>query len=82
MKLTKLGRLGLYCVGVGVLSAGMLLAGEDAASRLKDSAIVMKEIMATPDKAIPRELLESAHCIVIVPGMKKAAICSPADAAS
>jgi len=73
MKLTKLGRLGLYCVGVGVLSAGMLLAGEDAASRLKDSAIVMKEIMATPDKAIPRELLESAHCIVIVPGMKKAA---------
>jgi lipid-binding SYLF domain-containing protein len=29
--------------------------------------------MATPDKAIPKELLESCQCIVIVPGMKKAA---------
>ena len=29
--------------------------------------------MATPDKGIPDELLENAHCIVIVPGMKSAA---------
>ncbi len=29
--------------------------------------------MATPDRAIPQELLEKAHCIVIVPGVKKAA---------
>jgi SH3 domain-containing YSC84-like protein 1 len=29
--------------------------------------------MATPDKGIPQELLEKSECIVIVPGMKKAA---------
>jgi lipid-binding SYLF domain-containing protein len=29
--------------------------------------------MATPDKAIPQDLLEKAHCIVIVPGLKKGA---------
>src|SRR4030081_832570 len=29
--------------------------------------------MGTPDKAIPADLLEKAHCIVIVPGVKKAA---------
>jgi lipid-binding SYLF domain-containing protein len=29
--------------------------------------------MATPDKAIPRDLLNRAQCIVIVPDMKKAA---------
>jgi lipid-binding SYLF domain-containing protein len=29
--------------------------------------------MAAPDKAIPRNLLERAQCILIVPGMKKAA---------
>ncbi|MCX6625206.1 MAG: lipid-binding SYLF domain-containing protein [Acidobacteria bacterium] len=29
--------------------------------------------MATPDKGIPRDLVEKAHCIVIVPGMKQAA---------
>ena len=69
----KLKRLGFWCIGAGVLSAGMLLAGESAAERLKESALVMKEVMATPDKAIPQELLESSQCIVIVPGMKKAA---------
>jgi lipid-binding SYLF domain-containing protein len=29
--------------------------------------------MTTPDKGIPQELLESAHCIVIVPDLKTAA---------
>jgi len=29
--------------------------------------------MATPDKGIPQDLLEKSECIVIVPGMKKAA---------
>jgi lipid-binding SYLF domain-containing protein len=51
----------------------MSFAGESAASRLKASANVMKQIMATPDKAIPQELLQSSQCVVIVPGMKKAA---------
>ena len=73
MKLKELTIIGLYCVGAAVLSAGMLFAGENAASRLKASANVMKEIMATPDNAIPQELLQSSQCIVIVPGMKKAA---------
>src|SRR5947208_1016689 len=31
------------------------------------------ETMATPDKGIPQEMLENAHCIVIVPGLKTAA---------
>ena len=39
----------------------------------KDTADVMRAIMETPDKAIPKELLEKCQCIVIVPGMKKAA---------
>ncbi len=29
--------------------------------------------MAAPDKGIPRDLLERAQCVVIVPGLKKAA---------
>jgi lipid-binding SYLF domain-containing protein len=73
MKLQKLRRLGFWCIGAGVLSAGMMFAGEIAAERLNESASVMKEIMATPDNAIPQELLQSSQCVVIVPGMKKAA---------
>lgn len=75
MKLQKLRRFGLYFIGAGVLSAGMLLAESpnEAAKRLKESAKVMREIMATPDNAIPQELLQSSHCVAIIPGMKKAA---------
>ena len=64
----KLKRLGLVCVSVGAL-----YGGESAASRLKTSAEVLTEIMAAPDKGIPDELLEKSQCIVIVPGIKKAA---------
>ena len=50
----------------------MLFADDTPAQRLADSAQVFREIMATPDKGIPQELLETAHCVVIVPGMKQA----------
>lgn len=50
----------------------LLLAGT-AQDHLKDANEVFSEIMATPDKSIPRDLLEKAHCIVIVPGAKSAA---------
>jgi SH3 domain-containing YSC84-like protein 1 len=73
MKLQGLTRLGIACLSVGVLSAGLLYGGESAATRLKTSGDVFTEIMGTPDKGIPQELLESSQCIVIVPGEKKAA---------
>ena len=50
-----------------------LLAKHDVDQRLDDAATVFSEIMATPDKGIPEDLLEKAHCIVIVPGLKKGA---------
>lgn len=46
---------------------------DSARERLKDATEIFSEIMATPDKGIPQELLEKAHCIVIVPGLKQAA---------
>lgn len=38
--------------------------------RLNAAAEVFSEVMATPDKGIPQDLLEKAHCVVIVPGDK------------
>lgn len=49
------------------------LAAETAQERLGAAASVLSEIMATPDKGIPQDLLAKAQCVVIVPGMKKAA---------
>jgi len=46
---------------------------QDDIQRIHNSAEVLQEIMSTPDKAIPHELLESAKCIAIIPGEKKAA---------
>ncbi len=46
---------------------------KQSAKRLNESAAVFSEVMTTPDKGIPKELLENAHCIVIVPGLKTAA---------
>src|SRR5512134_2068412 len=51
----------------------VLAADDEPAQRLDLAAAVLSEIMATPDKGIPQDLLEKAHCIVIVPDLKTAA---------
>jgi len=43
------------------------------AARLDAAATVLEEIMQAPDKAIPQDLLDHAHALVIVPGLKKGA---------
>jgi lipid-binding SYLF domain-containing protein len=42
------------------------------ADRLQESYNVLKEILATPDKGIPRDLLDKAECVVVYPSVKKA----------
>jgi lipid-binding SYLF domain-containing protein len=44
---------------------------EDDINRSHKAAQVFREIMNTPDNGIPRDLLESAKCIAIVPGEVK-----------
>ena len=47
---------------------------EDDVSRTRKAAQVFKEIMDTPDRGIPHDLLESAKCIAIIPGDVKFAL--------
>lgn len=61
-----------------VLAASVILSStaifaDTAQQHLSEAASVLSEIMATPDKGIPQELLEKAQCVMIVPGLKKAA---------
>jgi len=53
--------------------APLLAASNEPVKRLDAAADVFTEVMSAPDKGIPQELLENAHCIVIVPGLKTAA---------
>jgi lipid-binding SYLF domain-containing protein len=55
-----------------ILSSTAIFA-DTAQNNLREAASVFSEIMATPDKGIPQDLLEKAQCIMIVPGLKKAA---------
>jgi len=59
---------------VAAVAITPLLAKDNSdAKRLDEAAAVLSEVMSAPDKGIPREMLEHAHCIVVVPGLKTAA---------
>ena len=71
-----------FYISTSLLVAGALLAsGQELTPdhRLRNAADVFREVMATPDKGIPHALLDRAQCIVIIPGMKKAAFVFGAD---
>ncbi len=59
----------LLCLGIASTS----LLADTAVERLGESATVLKEVLAAPDKGIPEDLLRKAHCVVVVPGVKQGA---------
>jgi lipid-binding SYLF domain-containing protein len=56
-----------------ILSVAAVAAAETAQERLASSADVFQQIMATPDKGIPQDLVTKAQCVIIIPGLKKGA---------
>jgi lipid-binding SYLF domain-containing protein len=62
-----------FALALSLCSSVALFAADTAQERLSDASKVFNEIMATPDKGVPQDLLEKANCIIIVPGMKQAA---------
>ncbi|MGI9070263.1 MAG: lipid-binding SYLF domain-containing protein [Bryobacteraceae bacterium] len=69
-------RVGRHLLAVAsVLMAanvGRVLASTTT-ERLEESGVVLKEILTAPDESIPQDLLDQAHCVVIVPSLKKGA---------
>jgi len=59
-------------IALGFLPLGAAEKSKTA-DRLADAADLFSEVMSTPDRAIPQGLLDKAECIVLVPGLKKAA---------
>src|SRR6202140_3879579 len=62
--------------GLALVGATQVWAQERETSpdkRLENALLSFQEVMHEPDKGIPRDLLEKARCIVIIPGVKKAA---------
>jgi len=46
---------------------------DTAHERLTEATSVFTEIMKTPDKGIPQDLLSKAECVIVIPNLKKAA---------
>jgi lipid-binding SYLF domain-containing protein len=61
----------LLSVVVFALLVSSLTFAETAAGRVDSAATVLNEIMATPDKGIPSEIMGSAKCIAVVPSLLK-----------
>jgi len=52
-------------------SAALTADRGDEVKRLARATDVFQEIMKTPDKGIPGDLLDKSECVAIVPGLKK-----------
>jgi lipid-binding SYLF domain-containing protein len=65
---------------IGILACLTTCAGALAvqttkeAERLQSAATIVNEIMRTPDKAIPQDLLDKAVCVGVIPSEKKFAL--------
>src|SRR5215475_8251150 len=60
--------LALACVPVA-----LAVGDEKEVDRVKDAGEVLKEILNIPDD-IPRDLLDRAECVIVLPSVKKLAI--------
>jgi lipid-binding SYLF domain-containing protein len=49
-------------------------AGEEELKRAENAVRVLKEIMMAPDSAIPKDLLQKAHAIAVIPDVVKAGL--------
>jgi SH3 domain-containing YSC84-like protein 1 len=68
-------KLGILAVlAATLLALTMATAAEEPSEQVKRmdaAATVLDEIMGTPDKGIPEELLDSAKCVAVIPSMIK-----------
>lgn len=68
-----------FCAVLIALAARSFMFADTAKQRAESAATVLEEIMATPDKGIPEEILTSAKCIAVVPSLLKGGFVLGAD---
>ncbi len=68
-------KVGTLAVLAGsILASTMAISAEEPSEQVKRmdaAATVLDEVMGTPDKGIPEELLDSAKCVAVIPSMIK-----------
>lgn len=68
-------KAGIFAMLISVILIGPIARAavepSDQVKRMDAAATVLDEIMGTPDKGIPEELLDSAKCVAVIPSMIK-----------
>ena len=64
-------RLITFTLAAALCSGPLLAQNDKTTERLDEASSLFQEIMDTPDKAIPQDLLDKSYCITLVPGLKK-----------
>jgi lipid-binding SYLF domain-containing protein len=72
MKRTVIGAMTLLVVGTAGIGARAQVSNQQS-DRIRASAEVLGDVRREPDKDIPRDLWKKAQCVVVIPGLKKAA---------
>jgi SH3 domain-containing YSC84-like protein 1 len=58
---------------VATVAPSALASRNNAADRLDAAADLMTDMMHASDKGVPQDLLNKSRCVILVPGLKKAA---------
>jgi len=64
---------GLVVVLGAASSTGAADLSTKEANRVREAATVLQEIHSVPDHDIPQQIWDKAQCVLVVPGLKKAA---------
>jgi lipid-binding SYLF domain-containing protein len=70
---TKTARLAAGLAVCLAAAPGAAPAQAQTVARLQNAVAVFDEVTGMDDRAIPQDLLKKAHCVAIVPGLKKGA---------
>jgi SH3 domain-containing YSC84-like protein 1 len=60
-------------VFLGLVVSAWADTGEKERDRITESANVVKDIFNAPDKGVPLGVLDGTKCVIVIPGLKKAA---------
>src|SRR5438105_10128734 len=66
-------KLMAFFVAFACLPVALAAGSEKEQDRIKDAGVVLKEILNIPDD-IPKDLLDDAECVIVLPSVKKVAI--------
>jgi SH3 domain-containing YSC84-like protein 1 len=71
---THMKRFNNIALAATFLTAASAFANtqDDVAKRLDNARSVITEMMKADDKGVPQDLLMNAHCVIVIPNLKKA----------